>query len=193
MIWGSNPSSGTSSASCVAQWKRATARRDIENYRASKQTARAPSWRANRPSAPVGGHRPPAGTMPAWRNRQTRRSQTPVSERTWGFKSLGRHDTGATGPNFSRHQRVVAQLGSVPASGPGGRPFKSGRPDHRGPDLAGRLQEPACTPSSTAEPPKAWGRRFRASTPIGRDVAQMAERPAGTGRPPVRAGPPRPR
>src|SRR5439155_15098118 len=49
----------------------------------------------------TGTHRPmvwsgPPGSAPRWRNRQTRRSQKPMSARTSGFDSRSRHHGGRT-------------------------------------------------------------------------------------------------
>jgi hypothetical protein len=121
--------------------------------------------------------------MPTWRNWQTRRIQDPVPARAWGFEPLGRHPAPRSGAAQSAisdgraepsSQRVVAQLGSAPRSGRGGRRFESVRPDqqHDESETWRRWQcagsgEPEVAGSSPAVSTARHGRaaRRRAATP----------------------------
>ena len=65
--------------------------------------------------------------VPKWRNWQTRTTQNRVVFRPCGFDSHLRHQFFIVKKQIPL--RGVAQLGRAPGLGPGGRRFKSGRPD----------------------------------------------------------------
>src|SRR5712692_7614324 len=63
----------------------------------------------------------PVGAAPRWRNRQTRRSQKPMSARTCEFDSRSRHHSGWGDPRLRSHV-AKGQASAEPACTVGGAP-----------------------------------------------------------------------